>query len=100
MLHVVVALEVASWLETHQGHANSIKFLYRAHLLLRKLDFFAADGIISPDFLSVKRLPCLIANEPLGRSQLLIVHSVDLLNVWLLGWDDCAEEAQANFSSR
>lgn len=65
VLNVVVALEIATRFKAHQGHADPIKLLNRLHLFLRNLDFFAPNRIISPNFLSVKGLTGLFADESL-----------------------------------
>lgn len=100
VLDVVVALEVAAGLESHQSHAHSVELLYCLHLLLRNLNFFAANRIVGPNFLSVKSLTGLFADEALRRPQLFVVHSVHFLNAWLLRGDDRAEETQSDLGAR
>lgn len=99
MFHIVIALEVALWFETHQSHAYSIKLLDLTDLFHSQLDFLASNRIVCTDFLSVESFTGLIANESLGRPELFIVHGVNFLDAGLLGRNDSAKKAESNLRS-
>ena len=96
VLHIVIVLKVALWLETHKSHSNLVKLFDGSDFLLSQLNFLIADWVISTDLLAVKRLLSFITDEALSRSKLLVIDSIDLLNVWFLCGNDCTEKAEAD----
>ena len=92
MLHIMVGLEVAAGLETHQSHAHLVKLFNLSHFFRSNLNLFATNRIKRSHFLSVKSFTGLIANESLRRPQLLIILSIHFLDAWLFRWYDRAKE--------
>ena len=92
----MIVLKVALWLETHKSHSNLVKLFDGSDFLLSQLNFLIADWVISTDLLAVKRLLSFITDEALSRSELLVIDSIDLLNVWFLCGNDCTEKAEAD----
>ena len=66
MLDVVVYFEVAPWLEAHQSHAHSVKFLDLQHFVRRDLNFLIANWVVSADLLLVEHCASVSTDEPLS----------------------------------
>ena len=96
MLNIVVGLQIALWLESHQRHTDTIKFLDLFDLLLRELDFLSTNWIERADLRSVKSFTGLIADVAISRAELGIVLGVHSLDRWFLSWEDCTEETKSN----
>ena len=100
MLDIVIQLEVGARLKAHQSHANLVKLFDLSHLIVSDLYLLVSYRVESADFLSVKRLSGLVADESLGASQLLVVDGIDPLDAWLLGRDYRAEERERYLGAR
>ena len=92
----MVHLKIALWLESHQPHSVGSKVFNLFHLGLIESNFFATEGVESPDLIPVQSMASFFTHELGRRLQGLIVLFVDFLSPWFLSWHNGCEEAQAN----
>ena len=90
MLDVMIVFQVASRLETHQSHADSIKPLNRFNFTLSDNNFLLTHWVVVSNILLEKSLSCLFTFISLCASQKIIIHCVYLFSNSFLDWNNRA----------